>query len=169
MKSNIIFNLIFTYKIYFSSINPLQFKYSSNIKIFCFSNFNSIWNINNNIKYSISSSIRTLDYYETNNKRNEDFGNLLQINTQIQKLILRGNWNLYINDIPTSIKSLHLLNSQEYISLEYLTFIQKLEIGIHYSEDKNIEMKIDNILSTLPNSITELSIYFNDYNLSSKI
>ena len=147
-------------------MNPLQFKYSSNIKILCFTNFKSIWN-NNNIKYFISSSIRTLNYYETNN-RNEDFGNLLLISTQIQKLILRGYWNLYINDISTSIKSLHLLNSYDYISLEHLTFIQKLELEITYSEDENIE--INNILSKLPNSITELSICFNDSNssLSSK-
>ena len=148
-------------------MNPLQFKYSSNIKILCFSNNyeNFIWN--NNIKYFISSSIRTLDYFETENYRNEDFRNLLLISTQIQKLILRGYWSLYINDIPTSIKSLHLLNRNSYISLEHLTFIQKLEIGINYSEDKKI--KINNILSTLPNSITELSIhYFNNSYLSSK-
>ena len=132
----------------------------------CFSNYDSIWN--NNIKYSISSSIRTLDYVEPANNRSEDFGNLLLINTQIQKLILRGYWNLYINDIPTSIKSLHLLNSKDYISLENLTFIQKLEIEICYFKDENIE-NINNILSTLPNSITELSIcFYNDSNLSSK-
>ena len=52
------------------------------------------------------------------------------------------------------------------ISLENLTFIQKLEIRINYSKDKNIE--INNILSTLPNSITELSICFDDCDLSSK-
>ena len=150
-------------------MNPLQFKYSSNIEILCFSNdhSNSIWN--NNIKYFISSSIRTLDYFETENYRNEDFGNLLLISTQIQKLILRGFWNLYINDIPTSIKSLHLLNSSDYISLEHLTFIQKLEIGITYNEDKNKEIKINYILFTLPNSIIELSICINNSNFSSKI
>ena len=148
-------------------MNPLQFKYSSNIKIFCFSNYyyyNFIWN--NNIKYFISSSIRTLDYYETNNNREEAFGNLLQISTQIQKLILRGYWNLYINDIPTSIKSLHLLESNELVSLEHLTFIQKLEISI--PNPKNIKRKINNTLSTLPNSITELSICLNYPSLSSK-
>ena len=53
------------------------------------------------------------------------------------------------------------------MSLENLTFIQKLEIDINYSKDKNI--KINNILSTLPNSITELSISdFNNYIYSSK-
>ena len=101
-------------------------------------------------------------------KQNEDFGNLLLINTQIQKLILRGYWNYYINYISTSIKSLHLLDSYYLVSLENLTFIQKLEIEISYSEHKNIEIKIINILSTLPNSITELSIHFNNFNLSSK-
>ena len=148
-------------------MNPLQFKYSSNIKMIRFTNnyYISIWD-NNNIKYFISSSIRTLDYYEINYNRNEDFGNLLLINTQIQKLILRSYWNLYINDIPTSIKSLHLLNSNDFISLENLTFIQKLEIGINYSED--IKIEINNILSTLPNNITELSICFNFPHLSSK-
>ena len=132
----------------------------------CFSNYfyHSIWNNNNNIKYFISSSIRTLDYFETQNNRNESFGNLLLINTQIQKLILRGYWNLYINDIPTSIKSLYLLDSEDYISLENLTFIQKLEIEMDNFKD----IEISDTLSTLPNSITELSIYFNDYNLSSK-
>ena len=121
--------------------------------------------------YFISSSIKTLDI-TVFPMRGDKLGEFLKNSNQIQKLILRNNWNIYINNIPSSVKSLYLLgdNNFNWISLKHLTFIQKLKISISSDILNKIDQQtINDFLNSLPNSITELSICSNEYNnISSK-
>ena len=136
--------------------------------MFGFKDYSSLWNES----HFISSSIKTLDitvFLAQGGK----LGKFLKNSNQIQKLILRYNWNIYINNIPSSIKSLYLLESISYdwISLKHLTFIQKLKISISNDISNKIDQQtINDFLNSLPNNITELSIYSTECynNISSK-
>ena len=130
--------------------------------MFGFRNSNAIWTR----EYSLSSSIKSLDI--TLDFNNNDLKEFLKNCNYIQQLTLRYYWDNYINYIPTSIKSLHLLNASNLQSLEHLTFIQKLEIEIsnkNYQIEEELK-EITNILFSLPSNITELSILNNTTNFN---
>ena len=132
--------------------------------MFGFRDFSAIWNE----ECSLSSSIKSLEITIAFN--NDNLKEFIKNCNYIQQLTLRNNWNKYINNISTSIKSLHLLDSFNLESLEHLTFIQKLEIEIpdkQYKVEEELK-EITNSLFSLSSNITELSILNNTYFNSSK-